>query len=552
MNMEIKICSIIYLLVAICSFACNDDKSGSDEVGQITISVSPSEEIVLDSRGGAVSFTVTPSAPSVVLKYVPSVSWIKNDELAGWTVAENTSKLSREGYIYVLNEKTLMQIGKITIVQKSIDGEIQETPNVSFTEAEVPIEIPFAGNSYVTAPKGSDAIDLYTGKFKEIWADENIVTSSYFYVGGTGNLNLAVVGNNETGSSIVRFKVNDKAYEVSIDGPANKIYGIATIPIEEPGYIKIDMQGVTKIGKSFGSVTGFRIGGEASSGKNYFVTEEKMAEDKLNCYFFRRGASVHWHYTMPDTDVEYFYNEVLVTPENAVNSSYFMMNGFAEGYMGIQLTSSGEHTILFSVWSPYNTDNPEDIPEEKRVKLLRKGKNVTVGEFGHEGSGGQSWLNYEWRIGTVYKALVQVKPDGKGSTIYTAYFYADNEWKLIASFLRPDTDTWYKGAHSFLENFDPINTIYSRSVLFRNQWVRLASGEWREITDAQFTCDNTGAQGLRHDYSGYVDDENCGFVLKSFGFTNDHTEYGKMFTRKSIGKSPDIDISALEKIPSVE
>lgn len=552
MNMEIKICSIIYLLVAICSFACNDDKSGSDEVGQITISVSPSEEIVLESRGGAVSFTVTPSAPSVVLKYVPSVSWIKNDELAGWTVAENTSKLSREGYIYVLNGKTLMQIGKITIVQKSIDGEIQETPNVSFTEAEVPIEIPFAGNSYVTAPKGSDAIDLYTGKFKEIWADENIVTSSYFYVGGTGNLNLAVVGNNETGSSIVRFKVNDKAYEVSIDGPANKIYGIATIPIEEPGYIKIDMQGVTKIGKSFGSVTGFRIGGEASSGKNYFVTEEKMAEDKLNCYFFRRGASVHWHYTMPDTDVEYFYNEVLVTPENAVNSSYFMMNGFAEGYMGIQLTSSGEHTILFSVWSPYNTDNPEDIPEEKRVKLLRKGKNVTVGEFGHEGSGGQSWLNYEWRIGTVYKALVQVKPDGKGSTIYTAYFYADNEWKLIASFLRPDTDTWYKGAHSFLENFDPINTIYSRSVLFRNQWVRLASGEWREITDAQFTCDNTGSQGLRHDYSGYVDDENCGFILKSFGFTNDHTEYGKMFTRKSIGKSPDIDISALEKIPSVE
>ena len=148
---------------------------------------------------------------------------------------------------------------------------------------------------------------------------------------------------------------------------------------------------------------------------------------------------------MPEANVEYFYNEVLVTEENVRNSSYYMMNGFSEGYMGIQQTSSGEHTILFSVWSPYSTDNPSDIPEDKRVKLLRKGKNVTVGEFGNEGSGGQSWLHCGWKAGTVYKALVQVKPDGNGNTIYTAYFYADNEWKLIASFLRPDTNTWYKG-----------------------------------------------------------------------------------------------------------
>ena len=95
---------------------------------------------------------------------------------------------------------------------------------------------------------------------------------------------------------------------------------------------------------------------------------------------------------MPEANVEYFYNEVLVTEENVRNSSYYMMNGFSEGYMGIQQTSSGEHTILFSVWSPYSTDNPSDIPEDKRVKLLRKGKNVTVGEFGNEGSGGQSYI----------------------------------------------------------------------------------------------------------------------------------------------------------------
>lgn len=87
------------------------------------------------------------------------------------------------------------------------------------------------------------------------------------------------------------------------------------------------MQGVSRSGKSFGDVTGFRIGGQATMGDNHFVTEEKMAEDKLNCYFFRRGASVHWGYTMPEANVEYFYNEVLVTEENVRNSSYYMMNG---------------------------------------------------------------------------------------------------------------------------------------------------------------------------------------------------------------------------------
>ena len=63
---------------------------------------------------------------------------------------------------------------------------------------------------------------------------------------------------------------------------------------------------------------------------------------------------------------------------------------------------------------------------------------------------------------------MQVHPDGKGNTTYTAYFYAteEKEWKLVASFLRPQTDTWYTHAHSFLENFNPEQGYLSRKVLF--------------------------------------------------------------------------------------
>lgn len=422
----------------------------------------------------------------------------------------------------------------------------------TFSQSDVPIEVPFAGNSYITRNPEAMNIDYSTGLFATEWTDKSVVSTTYFYVGGTGSLNLAAVGRNTTGSSLIRFTVEGKSYDVAVQGPSSTIYGIATLPIKKPGYIRVDMQGLSKKGKTFGEITGFRIGGEAAAGINHFVTAEKMAENPQNCYFYRRGASMHWFYTPPTGNVEYFYNEVLVKPEDAVNSSYYMMNGFAEGYMGIQQVTSGEHKVLFSVWSPYTTDNPADIPEEKRVKLLRKGKDVTVGEFGNEGSGGQSWLNYNWKAGTVYKALVQVKPDDNGNTIYTAYFWADGTWRLIASFLRPDTHTYYNAAHSFLENFDPGNSITPRSVLFKNQWMYLASGQWVEVVRANFSCDDTGRLGMRYDYSGYVDEENNGFVLKGFGFIDEHTEFGTSFTRKSSGAPPDIDFEALEKIPSVK
>ena len=545
---------ILCLFLAVFSSACDDDKTDENNAKQVTVTISHSDKVIVEGEGGDISFTVTPSDPAVELRYVSSVEWMKAAAGGGasWSVAANSSELSREGRIYILNKASLARLDTINVIQKSVNGEIQEHPTVSFTEADVPVSVPFAGNSYVTYPKGSTYIDNYTGKFKATWADETIVSSTYFYVGEAGDLNLAAVGSNETGNSVVRFKVQDKVYNITISGPTSKIYGIATIPVEKPGYIRVDMQGVSKSGKSFGDITGYRIGGQAALGTNHFVTEEKMNEGDKNCYFYRRGSSVHWFYTQPTGNAEYFYNEVLVTPENALNSTYYMMNGFSEGYMGIQQTTSGEHKVLFSVWSPYTTDDPEDIPDEKRVKVLRKGANVTIGEFGNEGSGGQSWLHYNWTAGTVYKALVRVKPDGNGSTVYTGYFYADGEWKLIASFSRPETNTWYKGAYSFLENFDPINSIYPRSVLYKNQWMRLASGEWKEITGAKFSCDDTGRSGLRYDYSGSVDQANGGFVLKSFGFTDDHTDYGTMFTRSSGGTAPDIDLDALENIPSVE
>lgn len=545
---------ILFVASLVSLFSCAEETSGNGNPEQVSIEISPSKSIRVDSEGGKFSFDISVEPSTVQLKYASSVSWITKieNEQNTWMIQENESELSREGRIYILNASTLVHLDTIQVWQESVNGEVLEEPEFDFSEEDVPIYIPFRGNSYVTEPLGSAFIDNYSGNFSGDWIDKDIVVSSYFYVGGTGALDLALVGYNETGNSIVKIMVNDKSYNIALNGPTSKIYSIDRLEMETPGYVKVSMQGVSKSGKNFGVIEGFRIGNQASIGKNYYVTEEKMDESDLNCYFFRRGASVHFNYDFPEQDVEYFYNEVYVSPENAQNSTYYMMNGFAEGYMGIQQISPDERKVLFSVWSPYSTDNPEDIPENKRVQLLRKGENVTVGEFGNEGSGGQSWLNYNWTPGEVYKAIVQVKPDGNGSTIYTAYFFADGEWKLIASFKRPDTDTYYKGAYSFLENFDPCNSVVERSVSFRNQWVYLASGKWVEIKNAQFTCDDTGRSGMRHDYSGEYRAEDNSFVLTSFGFSDKHTEYGTDFQRaESPEGCPDVDFEALENIESV-
>lgn len=549
MNIALR---IFFNVALIALFSC---KAVSDQPEDISIEISPSSEIIVDQLGGEISFSIATIPASTQLLYAYSVNWVKQvmGKVTTWSVDANTSELSRNGKIFILEAGTLEHLDTIYITQKSSSGDITEDPDLVFTDTDVPVLIPFAGNSYVTSSDNSEFISNSTGLFASAWDDKSVVISTFFRVGATGELNLAFNGSNATGTSRILFTVDGIPHEVIVSGPTEKIYAIAKINKAKDGYVRIDMQGVSKTGTSFGELSYFRIGGPAAAEVNHFVTEEKMNEAPNNTYFFRRGASVHYFYTLPESNVEYFYNEILVTPENAVNGTYYMMNGFSEGYMGIQQTGSGERKILFSVWSPYTTDDPGDIPEEYRVKLLRKGANVTIGDFGGEGSGGQSWLHYSWTPGTRYKALVGVKPDGAGNTVYTAYFYADGEWKLIASFSRPKTNTYYKGAYSFLENFDPTQSYKKRSVIYGNQWIRLASGTWKELTEAKFSCDNTGQMGLRYDIYGKVSTDNKDFVLQSFGFFDEHTEYGTMFQKQpSVDGNPVIDFDALENIPSVE
>ncbi|MDE5921757.1 MAG: DUF3472 domain-containing protein [Paramuribaculum sp.] len=389
-----------------------------------------------------------------------------------------------------------------------------------------------SGNGYVTRQHGGAQV---TENGIAQWTDPETVVSVYFYVyqPTTADLSLYAKGDSE-----IKISYGKKSFNVRLQSDSYARVPVGSIDIRQAGYVRIDMQGVSKRGDDFGEIKDLVV--DNVTGKSNYVKD-------FSDYWGRRGPSVHLAYKLPEGDTEWFYNEVTVPEEGETMHSYYMAAGFGEGYFGMQYNSPTERRILFSVWSPFDTQNPEDIPDDQKIKLLRRGKDVHIGEFGNEGSGGQSYLRYPWKAGQTYRFLMRVRPDGNGNTTYTAYFYAtdDEEWRLIASFMRPQTDTWYKRAHSFLENFNPEQGYLSRKVCFGNQWARSTEGKWTRLTDVTFTHDATAKAQVRLDYQGGKTKDNR-FYLKMGGFFNESVPMGTKFSCEPTGKEPEIDWEALQ------
>ena len=399
------------------------------------------------------------------------------------------------------------------------------------------VSIPTRGNSWVVNNIdknrqiiGNDGINN--------WTDNSLRIRTYFKTTHTGEFSLGMVAKTRNGASKVKVTLNEESKEIEIISADT--FHIGNFMIESPGYQYIELEGIKKEGAMFPAIEFFLLGGEAASQPVYFVKDD--------FYWGRRGPSVHLNYQLPENhgDIHWFYNEITVPENNDVLGSYFMANGFSEGYFGMQVNSETERRILFSVWSPYTTDNPDEIPEEYKIEMLKKGEDVYTGEFGNEGSGGQSYLKFNWKAGNTYRFLLNAKPTGNGETNYTAWFFPPEkgEWKLIASFRRPKTDTHLTRLHSFLENFMTETGNRQRRGYYTNQWFFDSSEKWTEITKIRFTADATARKENRMDYAGGT--ENRTFFLQNCGFFSETTPIDEIFEREPVGIPPEIDF---EKLP---
>ena len=408
---------------------------------------------------------------------------------------------------------------------------------VSSAVAQDESTVTLSGNGYITAaPEGKAFIDDQRCELRN-WNDAETVVSFYFRTEKSGKMNIAL---NAKGHSQIEVSLLGKKKKVRLDSDSIARIEVGTFKVKSPGYVKMDIRGV-KIneGETFGNIESVAVGGN--------VAPVVCVSPEFSAHFGRRGPSVHLGYILPKEDVEWFYNEVTVPEEGDIPSSYYMACGFGQGYFGMQNNSPHKRRVLFSVWSPYETDNAAEIPDSLRVVLLKKGENIKVQDFGNEGSGGQSYMHYDWKAGERCRFLMGVRPDGNGNTVYTAYFFdnAKGKWQLVASFRRPKITTWYTGAHSFLENFNPVMGYINRKACYGNQWARTVDGKWVPVTKARFTCDATGHHKQRLDYSGGVEGDS--FFLTMGGFFNDYLNSGTTFERAgNVTEAPEIDFSTLE------
>jgi hypothetical protein len=388
--------------------------------------------------------------------------------------------------------------------------------------------VKLAGNAFITAGGGSEQI---TTQGLQYWSSSSSIISTYFRLSLTGTLTIKVKAKS-SGTSVVAVRVNGTQIgSITINKKSLTTFTVNTINMSNTGYVKVDLQGVSKTSTYFADVSDIIISGTATTSGVDF------ANDSRNFYWSRRGPSVHLGFNIPTgKNAEWFYNEITVpTGGYDTPGCFYMANGSSQGYFGIQVVSLTERWVLFSIWDG----------NAGKTTLVSKGNGVIDNTFGGEGTGGQSYLVYNWQAGNTYKFLKRGIPDGYGNTLYSAWFYAPetSTWKYIATWKCPNGGTYLKDLYSFNENFEVEKGYYPRKAFYSNQWIKATDGVWYELNNANFTGDATASNRQRMDFAGGV--ENGIFYLKNCGFFSTYVNLNQNFVRTATGIPPSVNLSTL-------
>jgi hypothetical protein len=263
-------------------------------------------------------------------------------------------------------------------------------------------------------------------------------------------------------------------------------------------------------------------------------TKEGLGDERLQGIACR---SVHLQLAAPEGTA--FYHEAAV--EKSAPGTYFCVCGFRHGYYGIQELANGKKLLIFSIWDPGEQNDPNSVKEEERVKLLYHDEKVRVGRFGNEGTGGQSFYDFDWQAGETYRFLVTAQPREK-RTEFTAWFFlpAEKAWKKLVTFSTLTGGKPLSGYYAFVEDFrrNRISATQSREASFGNGWIRRTDGRWKPIVKAKFTADSNPAKNIN---AGLRDDR---FFLATGGTTsNDDTKLGEWIELPSRAeRSPPTDL----------
>lgn len=218
----------------------------------------------------------------------------------------------------------------------------------------------------------------------------------------------------------------------------------------------------------------------------------------------RQCRSVHLnHSNIPEKSLALY---MVAHALKSAPGTYFSAGNFNDGYIGFQDQGEGKKVIIFSIWDPIaKGDNPQDVPENERVQLVKLGETSRSQRFGGEGTGGQSFVDYPWEIGEKMQFLVVRKPlDNKFKEI-SGYYYNNNtkKWELISRWKTHSSPKELSFVTSFVEDFrrNYVSAGQVRAASYGPVFAYGPEKKWVRATGGKFTADVTPSTNVRAEYN---------------------------------------------------
>ena len=260
--------------------------------------------------------------------------------------------------------------------------------------ADNTLRIP-AFTAYLEPDDGGARISSKSGVTS--WKDASTKVLWFGELKKPGELNAAVeLRLPQDANSKLRLTVAGQSRDAVVKGAGTNTVTarFGNFTVAKPGYQKFTLESLNASGQSFGDIDALVLDGVTTYNTHF------------NYKSRRNAASVHLGYPVPKgTNVAAFYCE-MTGLEDPVHT-YYMACGWHRGYFGMQVNSTTERRIIFSVWDSGGEGvDRKKVEDDNRVKLMSKGENVYTGDFGNEGTGGHSHLKFQWKTGEKQRFVV--------------------------------------------------------------------------------------------------------------------------------------------------
>jgi len=182
--------------------------------------------------------------------------------------------------------------------------------------------------------------------------------------------------------------------------------------------------------------------------------------------------------------------------DSSSQSTYYAFINFSGGYCGFQDHGS-YHTAHFSLWD-YVDGDEQEVPPEKRARIVWCGYHVDGSGFGNEGTGVKTSRKYAWKKNQPYRVAIKYR-HGKYDSIdgayrdFWIYNFEEKNWTHMATLWRKDNQgsQEYAGdVHAFVEDWAQTGENFRSNYLYNARKKYYASTEWKIYDKAYYSIND--------------------------------------------------------------